>query len=101
MLADLVSEGADVTVKPVIRDIVEAVRRFNANKNNTVFCLQCDLVEKLGKDKSTISRQVGEAVAKGYLRRDGVVLLVGDPLPNGTGILPTVDDLVAELHGVA
>lgn len=93
LVADLVSEGAEVTVKPAIREIVEAVR---AAKGQVIH--QCDLAKKLGKHKSTISRQVGEAIAAGYLRREADVLQPGDPLPDaGGGVLPELH----ELQGVA
>ena len=53
LVADLVAEGVDATVKPEIREVVEAIARLLGEGRDEV--RQADLKEVLKLDKSAIS----------------------------------------------
>ena len=85
LVADLVAEGIDATVKPEVREIVEAASRLLDGGNTEV--RQTDLARALKLDKSSISRRVAAALDGGFLKnledRKGrpARLVLGDPLP--------------------
>ena len=101
LVADLVAVGAEVTVKPEIREVVETAARLLANGCKEV--RHIDLKAELHLDKSAISRRVAGAIDSGFLRnledRSGrpARLVLGDPLPRDREILPSPD----RLHGCA
>lgn len=75
LIADLVAEGIDVTVKPEVREVVEATARLLDSGRGEV--RQVDLIEALNLDKAAISRRVASALDAGFLRNPDRVL------PNG------------------
>jgi hypothetical protein len=107
LVADLVAEGIDVTVKPEVRETVEAASRLLSDGNAEV--RQADLARALKLDKSSISRRVAAALDVGFLKnledRKGrpARLVLGDPLPADLELLPSTDRLAGEdlLHGCA
>jgi hypothetical protein len=107
LVADLVAEGVEATVKAEIREIVETTARLIAEGREEV--RQADLKAVLNLDKSAISRRVAAALDGGFLKnledRKGrpARLVVGDPLPANRDVLPVPDCLTSsdQLHGCA
>jgi hypothetical protein len=101
MVADLVSEGAEVTIKPELRETVRAVAELLSDGREEV--KQADIKKALKLDKSVVSRRVNAAVDAGVLRnledRKGrsARLVLGDPLPTDIELLPKPE----RLHGCA
>jgi hypothetical protein len=106
-VADLVAEGVDATVKPEIREVVEAIARLLGEGRDEV--RQTDLKEVLKLDKSAISRRVAGALDGAFLNnledRKGrpARLVLGDPLPPNRDVLPVPALLISDdgLHGCA
>jgi hypothetical protein len=107
LIADVVAEGVDATVKPEIREIVETTGRLLREGRDEV--RQADLKASLKLDKSAISRRVAGAIDGGFLKnledRKGrpARLVLGDPLPANHDVLPMPDRLIGGegLHGCA
>jgi hypothetical protein len=107
LVADLVAEGVEVTVKPAVREVVEAVARLVMGGCQEV--RQVNLMTELRLDKAPISRRVASALNAGYLRnledRKGrpARLVLGEPLPVDLEILPIPDRLTLDegLRGCA
>jgi hypothetical protein len=107
LVADLVAEGVDVTVKPEIREVVETTVRLLAEGRDEV--RQADLKGALDLDKSAISRRVAGALDGGFLKnledRKGrpARLVLGDALPANREVLPAPEQLIGSdrLHGCA
>ena len=107
LVADLVAEGVDATVKPEVREVVETTARLLAEGLDEV--RQTDLTKALKLDKSAISRRVAGALDGGFLKnleeRKGrpARLVLGDPLPANREVLPLPDQLTSTdgLHGCA
>ena len=106
LVADLVAEGVDATVKTETRDLVAAVQHLIDEGHNEV--AQADLRKVLKLDKSAISRRVAAAIDGSFLRnleeRKGrpARLVAGDPLPEDQEVLPAPHRLevpTVELHG--
>jgi hypothetical protein len=101
LVADLIAEGADATIKPEIREVVRAVANLLADGRDEV--RHADLKGALSIDKSAISRRVTAALEAGVLRnledRKGrpARLVLGDPLPEEIELLPKPE----RLHGCA
>jgi hypothetical protein len=99
LVGDLVAEGVDATVKPQIREVVEATARLIAEGREDV--RQADLTAALKLDKSAISRRVAGALDGGFLKnledRKGrpARLVLGDPLPANRDVLPPPDRLTS------
>jgi hypothetical protein len=99
LVADLVAEGAEVTVKPEVRETVSAVADLLAAGRTEV--RQDEIKNVLKLDKSVVSRRVAAAMEAGVLRnledRKGrpARLVLGDPLPEEIEILPRPE----RLHG--
>jgi hypothetical protein len=66
LVADLVAEGAEVTVKPEVRETVSAVADLLAAGRTEV--MQADIQKVLKLDKSVVSRRVAAAMDAGVLR---------------------------------
>jgi hypothetical protein len=98
LLADVISEGVEKTVKPEVREIVGKVRESVAGDAQGEVT-QRQLVEALGIDKGRVSRNVRAALDGGYLvnreeRRGRPHRLVpGDALPDDLDILPAAEEL--------
>jgi len=99
LLADLVAEGAEVTIKPEIRETVDAVAKLLQRGKEEV--RQSEIRTILQLDKSVVSRRVSAALEAGVLRnledRKGrpARLVLGDPLPPAIELLPKPE----RLHG--
>jgi len=99
LFADLVAEGAEVTIKPEVRGTVAAVAELLADGKKEV--RQDEIKNVLKLDKSVVSRRVAAAMEAGVLRnledRMGrpARLVLGDPLPEEIEILPRPE----RLHG--
>jgi hypothetical protein len=107
LVADLVAEGVDATVKPEIREVVEAIARLLCEGRDDVS--QAELKKALQLDKSAISRRVAGALDGGFLKnledRRGrpAKLVLGEPLPPNRDVLPMPALLIGDegLHGCA
>jgi hypothetical protein len=107
LVADLVAQGIDATVKPEVRETVVAACSLLDHGNSEV--RQADLARALKLDKSSISRRVAAALDGGFLKnledRKGrpARLVLGDPLPAYREVLPSADRLAGDdlLHGCA
>jgi hypothetical protein len=66
LVANLVAEGVEATIKPEIREIVEASARLIVDGRQEV--RQADLKAVLNLDKSAISRRVAGALNGGFLK---------------------------------
>ena len=100
LVADLLSEGVGASVKPEVRQTVEAVRALAKSG------VSLDAIAKqLELDKTTVSRRVKDAGS--YLRnmetRSGMVacIVIGDPLPDELEILPRPEQLTGDRCSVA
>ena len=98
LLADLVSEGVEKTVKPEVREIVGKVREL-VDDDPDVEVSQRQLVTELEIDKGSVSRRVRAALDGGWLvnreekRGRPHRLVPGDPLPDDLEILPAAEQL--------
>jgi hypothetical protein len=108
LVADLVAEGAEVTIKPEVRETIRAVQdlldresKGDSEDDNINSVKQADLRKALKLDKSVVSRRVAAALDAGLLRnleeRKGrpAKLVLGDPLPDEIELLPMPE----RLHG--
>lgn len=101
LIADLVAAGVEATVRPEVRETVQAVAYLLGKGGEEV--RQTELRDRLGLDKSAVSRRVADALDRGYLRnledRKGrpARLVIGDPLPDELEVLPGPE----RLHGCA
>jgi hypothetical protein len=97
LVGDLVASGVEATVRPEVRETVNAVAGLLADGEIEV--RQADLRTVLKLDKSAISRRVADALDRGYLRnleeRKGrpARLLLGDAMPDEMDVLPAPERL--------
>jgi hypothetical protein len=103
LVADLVSEGIEVTVPKTVRETVEAVGRLRDDSNGEPVTVT-ELARELKLDRSAVSRRVRSAKDRGYLRdleenlRKPSRLVLGDDLPDDLQILPRPDDVRAGMQ---
>src|SRR5215217_5007825 len=94
LVADLVSDGIEVTVPKTVRETVEAVKRLQKDAKGEPVTV-AELARELKLDRSAVSRRVRNAKDRGYLRdleenlRKPSRLVLGDDLPDDLQILPT------------
>ena len=92
-----VAEGVEATVSPALRKTVKAVKTLQETATGGVRIV--DVATALGIDKSTASRRVEAAIAKGFVinaqEKKGrpANLIADDPLPDEQELLPTVEAL--------
>src|SRR5215203_4204664 len=103
LVADLVSDGIEVTVPETVRETVEAVRKLReASSGEPVSVVE--LARQLKLDRSAVSRRVRNAKDRGYLRdleenvRKPSRLVLGDDLPDDLHILPKPEDVRASMQ---
>src|SRR5215203_3231781 len=103
LVADLVSEGIEVTVPATVRETVGAVKSLReASSGEPVTVVE--LARELKLDRSAVSRRVRNAKDRGYLRdleenlRKPSRLVLGDDLPEDLQILPTPEDVRASMQ---
>jgi DNA-binding transcriptional ArsR family regulator len=103
LVANLVSEGIEVTVPTTVRETVEAVKRLREDTNGEPVTVT-DLARELKLDRSAVSRRVRNAKDRGYVRdlednpRKPSRLIPGDDLPDDLQILPTPEDVRAGMQ---
>jgi hypothetical protein len=106
LVADLVAEGVEATVPPIVRETVQAAERL-IRDGDLEWVTNRAIAEDLKVDKAAASRRVKVALDRGYLKnledRKGRPsrLVVGDPMPEDEQILPTAADLEGALSGCA
>jgi DNA-binding transcriptional ArsR family regulator len=106
LVADLVSEGIEVTVPETVRETVEAVRKLREDLNGEPITV-AELARELKLDRSAVSRRARNAKDRGYLRdlednaRKPSRLVLGDDLPEDLQILPSPEDVRAGVKGCA
>ena len=97
LVADIIAEGVEATVRPEVRQTVETVRNLLANDHDSVTVKQ--VAEHLHLDASTVSRRVAVARSLGYLKneetrhRAPAKLVIGDKMPEDVEVLPHPDRL--------
>lgn len=102
LVAELIAEGVEATVPPVVRDTVEAVARLAGEGGVSL----TRLAAELDVDKSAASRRWGAARRLGYLknledkRGRPARLTLADPLPDDVEVLPP-PELLADRCTVA
>src|SRR5215217_3575525 len=98
LVVDLVSEGVEATVQPIVRQSVEAVSRLLKEGDEESVSAKA-LGLELGLEKGPVSRRVRLAIEAGFLKnleeRKGKAarLIVGDPMPEDLQILPAAKEL--------
>ncbi len=98
LVADLVAEGVEATVSPIVRQTVEAVEKIIRDGDDE-HATNRAVAEELEIDKAAASRRVKVAVDRGYLRnledRKGrpARIVAGDPLPEDVEVLPEAEAL--------
>jgi hypothetical protein len=103
LVADLVSEGIEVTVPKTVRETVEAVKILREQSNGEPVTV-AELARKLKLDRSAVSRRARNAKDRGYLRdlednpRKPSRLVLGDDLPDDVQILPKPEDVRASMQ---
>src|SRR5215217_796679 len=103
LVADLVSEGIEVTVPKTVRETVEAVKRLREDSNGEPVTV-VEIARELKLDRSAVSRRVRNAKDRGYLRdleenqRKPSRLVLGDDLPDDLQILPKPEDVRADMQ---
>ncbi len=97
LVLDVIAEGIDATVAPIVRETVAAVQTLLADGHPEASLRQ--IAHALGLDKSAAARRIATAVQLGYLRnledRKGrpARLILGEPLPESVSILPSCEVL--------
>jgi len=105
LVADLVAEGVGATVPATIRETVTTVAEITQGRDEPASL--AEVAKRLKLDRSAASRRVRAAVELGYLvnledrRGKPARLVIGEPLPEETDILPTVAVLQGVDLGVA
>jgi hypothetical protein len=98
LVVDLVSEGVEATVQPIVRQSVEAVSRLLKEGDEESVSAKA-LGQELNLEKGPVSRRVRLAIEAGFLKnledRKGKAarLVLGDPMPEDLQILPTAEEL--------
>ena len=92
LVVDVIAEGIDATVAPIVRETVQAVQRLVGDGREEATLRE--IAQALALDKSATSRRIAAGVQLGYLRnledhkgRPARVCL-GDPIPNEIPVLP-------------
>lgn len=99
LVADLVAEGVEATVAPMVRETVKAVEDLTKEFDHADGVTAKAVGDKLELDKAPASRRCRKAQELGYLQnheeRKGKAgrYVIGDPMPDDVEILPTVEDL--------
>ena len=89
LISDLFSEGIEATVSEALRQTVETVERLAEDEVSVA-----EIAKALKLDRSSVSRRVRVAIARGYLvknetgRGRPARIALGDPMPSEIEILP-------------
>jgi hypothetical protein len=104
LVAGVIAEGVEATVPPTIRETVNAVEKI-IRESVEEWATNKALSKELNIDKAAASRRVRTASGRGYLKnledRRGrpARLVVGEDMPEDIEILPTPENLRAEMSG--
>jgi hypothetical protein len=110
LVADIIAEGVQATVKPTIRETVAAVEKILIEKDaedDDEWATNKVLSEELNIDRAAAWRRAREALNLGYLEnledRKGrpFRLVLGESMPEDEQILPTPEELRGLSHGCA
>jgi hypothetical protein len=99
LTADLVASGVGASVPPTVRETVAAVAELTAQQQPRIGVMQSRVRERLGLDKSSVSRRVAAAIKSGFLvnseERKGrpACLELGEALPDECEVLPRPEAL--------
>jgi hypothetical protein len=106
LIEDLLAEGIEASVPDTVRQTVEAVRRISGKDFNEL--RELEIANELQLDKSTASRRIRAAIARGFLEnlqdkkgRPARIVLTEQVLKDNQRILPTVDQLMNAMVGDA
>ncbi len=97
LVGDLMAEGVEASVPPIVRETVEAVRTLTAGVTGSMVMVK-QVAAALGIDSPPALRRVRMAIERGYLKNEETrkgqpaQLVLGDPLPGDVVILPPADD---------
>jgi hypothetical protein len=103
LVTDLVNEGAQTTVKKIVRETVEAIDSLDDPGGEGVQVIQ--VAKHLDIDKSSAWRRVRVAMREGYVvnlevkKGKPARLKLGDPLPDDTPVLPSPDEVAKATQG--
>jgi hypothetical protein len=106
LIVDLVSEGLEATVPPIVRETAEVVARL-LEEGDRESATSREIGKELRLERGPVSRRVRMALDAGYLRnledRRGrpARLILGDAMPEDLRILPTVRELKRECSTVS
>lgn len=98
LVADFISEGVAAMIPESIRKTVTAVERII--QGGCAEATIAQVAQVLNLDRSAASRRINAALEKGYLintekkRGSAKKILIGDPLPNEIGVLPSPEKLM-------
>jgi hypothetical protein len=102
LVANIVAEGVQATVRKEVRQTVDAVRSLVAKDHGHVTVNQ--LADVLHLDGSAVSRRVSVARSLGYLRNEETrrgmpaKLVIGDKMPAEVDVMPDATALGERLH---
>jgi len=98
LIEDLLAEGIEASVPDTVRETVEAVCKLSKASLNEL--TELDIAKELQLDKSTTSRRIRAAIARGFLEnlqdkkgRPARIVLTDQVLQDNQRILPTIDQL--------
>jgi hypothetical protein len=99
LIEDLLAEGVEASIPDTVRETVEAVRRLSKKDINEL--TELEIANELQLDKSTASRRIRAAIARGFLEnlqdrkgRPARIVLTDHVPKENQSILPTVDQLL-------
>ncbi len=97
LMADLLAEGVEASVPPIVRETVAAVERLVGNRGGMTATVK-QVADELDIDSPAALRRVRMAIARGFLNNEETrehrpyKLTLGDPLPDDRVLLPRADD---------
>ncbi len=106
LVGEMMSEGVEATASAAVRETVETAARLLEESGDEHITAKA-IGAELGVDKAAISRRVRQAVDAGYMEnledRKGrpMRLVLGEPIPEDSPILPAAEALADGGGGVA
>jgi len=108
LVEEFIGEGVGASVPDTIKETVYAVKALTTGDGKPATCSVTEVGKQLGIDKSAASGRVNKALVAGYLENEsagkrGVAykLKLGTPLPEGSNVFPTREELEATEGPVA
>ena len=110
LISDIVSEGVEQTVRKTIRQTVKAVAQIcsepaeyaKRERDDSEGATVLQVANMLQLDRSSASRRIKQAITRGYLknletkRGQPQRLVIGDPLPEEDGVMPTAEEVLKQ-----